>query len=571
MSNFCDNYNILMNNYNFNCNVLLFFIIFYITLAILNYKYLNIKTVIFLNAWMNNNSLAYKEFMNAIIYTKLSKNSKLIVLAKSNYTVYLLKEYGIKEVKLLSNFDEFNMINIVREYCNRSYTIKNEYILYIHFKGSYHDNVGNRELRKMIIHYIIYNYRKCIEKLKFGSDVCSSRYSLFPYRHTSGNMWWSKCSYINTLKHPKYTSNGIRYSGMQGYSGDRYSAEKWVMSNSKAIPSDLLSDNIDFSYNTGNELLYKIWIQQPSSIPFSPNSNILCSTVNYNDHYTSFTQSYYTLFFNLLYDYEVYFNYNSSELFDLGWCKSLITTDITNKCNNESQKVVKNIKDYCKLSSNLHIMKVENRYDIINLTNKTLLYILYKCKNEKKTSNISICIEKKKYSNIIKIYNMIYYACKNISENVKIIFATTYESGYNIHVNCKNDFCGKWYIYPFRGNTIEWQASCKYIIQSKEPKYYIYSGIKLSNTDSYYGINYYSYLHWPNIDPFRYMNCSYFISNSNVNEVLFSVLLNAMYDLKSNILNTSNIHKCLKWCKCINKINVKEFKSLNLFCSKCYK
>lgn len=116
------------------------------------------------------------------------------------------------------------------------------------------------------------------------------------YRHTSG--------YINSLKDPKYTVNGTRYSYMQGYTGDRYSAEKWIMSNSKGIPSDLLSDKIDFSYNVGNKKLYKIWFKEPNSLSISPNSNILCSTVNYNDNLRSFPQSYYTLFINLIYDYD---------------------------------------------------------------------------------------------------------------------------------------------------------------------------------------------------------------------------------------------------------------------------
>lgn len=542
------------------------------SLPILNFNMTNTKTVLFLNAWMNKNSKVYKDYMNALNYTKLSLNSKTIVLAKNNYTKHILREYGIKNVEILSNFDEFNMISKVREYCRKNYINKNEYILYLHFKGSYHDNRGNRGLRKMIIHYMIYNCNKCIEKLKNGSDICSARYSLFPYRHTSGNMWWSKCSYINTLKDPKYTSNGIRYSDMQGYSGDRHSAEKWIMSNSRGFPSDLLSDSIDFSYDTGNSKLYKIWIKEPNSILFSPNSNILCSTVNYNDHFTSFPQSYYQLYFNLLYDYEVYFEYNKSEVFDLGWCKSLINTKVTYQCNEESQEIVKYIIDYCKLSSNLQITKSKKKYDILKLTNENTIFILKYCNREYNNTNTIniICLNKEKESDVNKIYNMIYYTCRNINENVKIVFADTYESGLNINMNCNDNFCGKWFIYPFRGNTIEWQSTCKYIIQSNEPLYYMYSGIKLSKNDLYYGINNFSYLHWPNIDPFRNMDCSYLIDNTNEIEILHSILLNAMYDIKSNILISSNIQKCYKWCKCINQKITKKVKSLYLFCTKCY-
>ncbi len=85
--------------------------------------------------------------------------------------------------------------------------------LYLHSKGV---TATNKTLRTLDIdnflkyHYwrqylnwgVIENWKKCVEYLDKGYDIASLNFMFIPYPHVSGNVWWSKSSYIRILPKP---------------------------------------------------------------------------------------------------------------------------------------------------------------------------------------------------------------------------------------------------------------------------------------------------------------------------------------------------------------------------------
>jgi len=135
------------------------------------------------------------------------------------------------------------------EYCVHNPTMQ---VVYMHNKGSFHPGPGNDHLRRFLMKGITSD--ECVN-MPDTCSVCSSRFSPFPYPHTSGNMWQAKCSHIQRLLPPASFEQTMReFLGANheaspfnndpiSNGADRFSAEHWVHSHPDTEPCDLYDGN----------------------------------------------------------------------------------------------------------------------------------------------------------------------------------------------------------------------------------------------------------------------------------------------------------------------------------------
>jgi hypothetical protein len=95
------------------------------------------------------------------------------------------------------------------------------YMYYFHTKGVSRYGTDLEDMttrvRKNLNVFILKNYERNIEILSYY-DVVGCNLTLYPKKHFSGNFWWSKSSYINTL--PDKINNGYLSPEMYVCSND---------------------------------------------------------------------------------------------------------------------------------------------------------------------------------------------------------------------------------------------------------------------------------------------------------------------------------------------------------------
>jgi hypothetical protein len=89
----------------------------------------------------------------------------------------------------------------------RDYSVMNpdDYIMYFHMKGISKQNRNTEDWRRYMEYFVIENWTKCVQKLDEGYDCCGVMWNtdtpIGIHSHFSGNFWWAKTGYINTLDH----------------------------------------------------------------------------------------------------------------------------------------------------------------------------------------------------------------------------------------------------------------------------------------------------------------------------------------------------------------------------------
>ncbi len=199
---------------------------------ILNKGLLNItkKLIIFITMFDNDNN---KTLINLI--NKYNKNNNInIITTKEN----LYEKFAINNFK-----------NSILE--------KNYYIYYFHTKGlkKNNDKLFNiySSRRKILNFYTLEKFNINIKLLeKYDAIGCSL--SLYPLKHFSGNFWWSKSEYINTLKLPisnKYLSpemfilsnNNCKYISLSNKTNN-FLYEKYTFRSDENIINNITTDFI---------------------------------------------------------------------------------------------------------------------------------------------------------------------------------------------------------------------------------------------------------------------------------------------------------------------------------------
>ena len=125
-------------------------------------------------------------------------------------------------------------------------------VLYFHNKGSYNYRGENVFFRQFLDCYVL--NPQCVDALEEGFDTCGWRLSPMPSPHYSGNFWWAKCSYINTLVSPLAAYFNKTFAMVTNnlpsaiVSSDRYFAESWVASHPQLNPADCMDHTIDTTF-----------------------------------------------------------------------------------------------------------------------------------------------------------------------------------------------------------------------------------------------------------------------------------------------------------------------------------
>ena len=145
------------------------------------------------------------------------KDCKQIIYSINGDYSEFIKKYNENNLMLSSeNVDkyEFPTINILY---NES-LLKNQKVLYIHTKGASSGiNKPIEDWIHVMSYFNITEYKKCLELLD-EYDAVGVDYHVNPFKHFSGNFWWSKSSHIR----------GLRELSVPG--DERHAAERWICS-----------------------------------------------------------------------------------------------------------------------------------------------------------------------------------------------------------------------------------------------------------------------------------------------------------------------------------------------------
>jgi hypothetical protein len=93
----------------------------------------------------------------------------------------------------------------IRHYCKKN---PRDYALYLHDKGTRRPSGQDSQLdtffkqadwRKLQEYFLVEIFEDCILALDRGANTCGALLRKWPHLHSSGNFWWARCDYINTL------------------------------------------------------------------------------------------------------------------------------------------------------------------------------------------------------------------------------------------------------------------------------------------------------------------------------------------------------------------------------------
>ena len=97
-------------------------------------------------------------------------------------------------------------LKLLFDFCTNNIDDK---VLYFHNKGSFHEHWNmNTNFRRMLNCYVL--SPQCISVLD-NHDTCGLRASPVPGIHYSGNFWWARCSYVNTLIDPSSYDTNVTF------------------------------------------------------------------------------------------------------------------------------------------------------------------------------------------------------------------------------------------------------------------------------------------------------------------------------------------------------------------------
>ena len=173
-------------------------------------------------------------------------------------------------------------------------------VLYFHDKGSYNFRTDNIYFRNFLDCYVLNT--QCLDTLLSGTnnsndendanadfDTCGWRWSPVPNTHYSGNFWWARCAYVNTLFHPGSMMTNATFAVVTNtlsrgiVSSRRYLPEAWIGSGPRIRPADCMPAEIDTTFLCCYDLQDVSVSQCPNHIKhIYPNAAML-DNVRYSD------------------------------------------------------------------------------------------------------------------------------------------------------------------------------------------------------------------------------------------------------------------------------------------------
>jgi hypothetical protein len=181
--------------------------------------------------------IAY-ELIDELIKTGLADQSEIFVYCNYDESKFDWLKEKVKDKKSFNLFFQKNNPRNVEiptlieleKFCEDLDEESN--ILYMHHKGASQPyNVCVADWRKLMMHFTITHWKKCVEELE-TNDVVGVNWRVRPYNHFSGNFWWAKSSYIKQLPKldlpEKYNYESQFNFKLPWGDGYRHDAEFWI-------------------------------------------------------------------------------------------------------------------------------------------------------------------------------------------------------------------------------------------------------------------------------------------------------------------------------------------------------
>lgn len=151
-----------------------------------NYKSVIKEQLLLLHKKDYNGNSLYNIIKKLIIFlTDISTKDFIKEFDPDNKFFYYATSLYERENYTINNFRQYLSENV-------------QYIFYFHTKGVSHKEGVYQERRKILNYYILEHYKLCLEFLEKYDVVGCSLYQ-YPQLHFSGNFWWTKKSYLDTL------------------------------------------------------------------------------------------------------------------------------------------------------------------------------------------------------------------------------------------------------------------------------------------------------------------------------------------------------------------------------------
>jgi len=201
-------------------------------------------------------TMRYSSWIFEEIYRKIKKSGLADESKEIHISIVGTKGLEIEQrsnVFIHVNVDllkgEFVTLELLENHARRAPDAK---FLYIHTKGvTRFWNLAIRDWRRYMTHFLIENYRDCIDILN-NSDACGVDLVFDPVRHFSGNFWWANGNYLNRLP-SIYELSG---SDAPRTLSVRHNAEFWIGMGAGELTS-LWNSNINVYRR--HKVLYPRW------------------------------------------------------------------------------------------------------------------------------------------------------------------------------------------------------------------------------------------------------------------------------------------------------------------------
>jgi len=182
-------------------------------------------------AILNNTNHRISQYLDIIYNSNLIENIDYIFICfvgsddiTFNKELYKYNEkIIIKRVSMNLSDYEIPTLNELYNYCAKN---SENNVLYLHTKNVGKEiNICIEDQIKYMLHFNINKWKNCINILK-KYNTCGVDLRNEPTLHYSGNMWWSRASYINTLPSP------IEFNNLEKYPNPlnsiRHNQEFWI-------------------------------------------------------------------------------------------------------------------------------------------------------------------------------------------------------------------------------------------------------------------------------------------------------------------------------------------------------
>jgi hypothetical protein len=171
----------------------------------------------------NSGLLDYSSLQLRIGLMGQTFNSSFTECVKSTIERRVQQFANMAEIEYVDPSDhECGTIRSLQKWCRKN---EQSFVYYLHNKGITHLSHGfiflnDKDWVDFMMFFLFERWRLCVNSLTNGAAACGVNKRNFPFRHFSGNFWWSSCKHINKVTNPCPLGRQMRFA-----------AEFWLISN----------------------------------------------------------------------------------------------------------------------------------------------------------------------------------------------------------------------------------------------------------------------------------------------------------------------------------------------------